>query len=141
MMLKRGFQTIQPKSCILLRITSCGVDCFTCACGSLNITNSDQKMLHVQYQKAGALFRGSCAGVERARRLLFERISFRCHVSRRTYSPPQVDRIWGIWGSYYNLPKAIFYLLKGEYIHLFVSEVATQNSVKLLWVLNQQPAP
>ena len=30
-----------------------------------------------------------------------------------TYSPPSVDRIWGIWGSYYNIPKAIFYLLKG----------------------------
>ena len=27
----------------------------------------------------------------------------------------QVDRIWGIWGSYYNIPKAIFYLLKGDY--------------------------
>ena len=32
------------------------------------------------------------------------------------YSPPLVDRIWGIWGSYYNIPKAvIFYLLKGDY--------------------------
>ena len=29
------------------------------------------------------------------------------------YSPPLVDRIWGIWGSYHNVPKAIFYLLKG----------------------------
>ena len=29
--------------------------------------------------------------------------------------PPQVDRIWVIWGSYYNIPKAIFYLLKGDY--------------------------
>ena len=27
----------------------------------------------------------------------------------RTYSPPQVDRIWGIVGSFYNLPKAIFH--------------------------------
>ena len=26
-----------------------------------------------------------------------------------------MDRIWGIWGSYYNIPKAIFYLLKGDY--------------------------
>ena len=25
-----------------------------------------------------------------------------------------IDRIWGIWGSYYNIPKAIFYLLKGD---------------------------
>ena len=31
------------------------------------------------------------------------------------YSPPQVDRIRGIWGSYYIIPKAIFYLLKGDY--------------------------
>ena len=23
-----------------------------------------------------------------------------------------VDRLWGIWGSYYNTPKAMFYLLK-----------------------------
>ena len=34
------------------------------------------------------------------------------------YSPPYVDRIWGIWGSYYNIPKAIFYLLKGDYVLL-----------------------
>ena len=25
-------------------------------------------------------------------------------------NPPEVDRILGIWGSYYNIPKAIFYL-------------------------------
>ena len=31
------------------------------------------------------------------------------------YSPPQVDRILGIWRSYYNIPKAIFCLLKGDY--------------------------
>ena len=31
------------------------------------------------------------------------------------YSPPQVDRIWGIWGSYCKMPKAILYLLKGGY--------------------------
>ena len=24
-------------------------------------------------------------------------------------------RIWGIWGSYYHIPKAIFYLLQGDY--------------------------
>ena len=28
-------------------------------------------------------------------------------------SPPQVDRIWGIQGSCYNIPKAVFYLRKG----------------------------
>ena len=32
------------------------------------------------------------------------------------YSRRQVDRIWGTWGSYHNIPKAIFYLLKGEAI-------------------------
>ena len=36
-------------------------------------------------------------------------------MSSEIYSPPEVDRIWGIWGSYYNIPKAIFYLLKGHY--------------------------
>ena len=30
------------------------------------------------------------------------------------YSPPQVDRIWGIWGSYYTVPKAKFDLLNGD---------------------------
>ena len=27
-----------------------------------------------------------------------------------------MDRIWGIWGSYYNIPETIFYLIKGGYI-------------------------
>ena len=33
--------------------------------------------------------------------------------SRYRYSPPLVDRIWGIWGSHYNctIPTAICYLL------------------------------
>ena len=31
------------------------------------------------------------------------------------YSPPRVGRIWGISGSHYNIPKAAFYLLKGDY--------------------------
>ena len=35
------------------------------------------------------------------------------------YSPPEVDRIWGIWGFYYNVPKAMFYLLKGDYSCIF----------------------
>ena len=30
------------------------------------------------------------------------------------YSPPEVERIWNLWGSYYSVPKAIFYLLKGD---------------------------
>ena len=29
-------------------------------------------------------------------------------------SPPKIDRIWGIWESCYIIPKAIFYLLKGD---------------------------
>ena len=33
----------------------------------------------------------------------------------QVYSPPSVDRIWGIWGSYYNIPKNIFALLRGDY--------------------------
>ena len=31
------------------------------------------------------------------------------------YSPPEVDRAWGVWGSSSNIPKAIFYPLKGDY--------------------------
>ena len=26
-----------------------------------------------------------------------------------------VDSIWGIWGSFYNIPKAMFYLFQGDY--------------------------
>ena len=42
---------------------------------------------------------------------------YNIHIYIYTYiyvdSPPQVDRLLGIWGSYYKMPKAIFYLLKG----------------------------
>ena len=31
---------------------------------------------------------------------------------------PYIHRIWGKWGSYYDSPKAIFYLLKGDYTRL-----------------------
>ena len=31
--------------------------------------------------------------------------------SLRVQSPPEVDRIWGIWGSYYNTSEAIFYAI------------------------------
>ena len=34
------------------------------------------------------------------------------------FSPPEVDRTWDIWGSYYNIPKAILYLRKGDYNNL-----------------------
>ena len=33
----------------------------------------------------------------------------------KPYGPPEVDGIWGIWGYYYNIPKTIFCLLKGDY--------------------------
>ena len=33
----------------------------------------------------------------------------------RVYSPPEVDRIWGIWGTYFHIAKAILYRLKGHY--------------------------
>ena len=45
----------------------------------------------------------------------------------RVYCRPYVDRIWGIWRSYSNIPKAIFYLLKGDY-----SFFGLQNVVALL---------
>ena len=47
------------------------------------------------------------------------------------YSPPEVDRIGGIWGSYYNISKAIFYLLKGDYSIL---KVATRLSAMVFSV-------
>ena len=31
------------------------------------------------------------------------------------HSPSKVDRIWGIWGSYSSMPKAMFYLPKRDY--------------------------
>ena len=34
---------------------------------------------------------------------------------RRTWFFEALDGIWGIWESYYNIPTAIFYLLKGDY--------------------------
>ena len=34
---------------------------------------------------------------------------------RNAYRPPRVDGIWEIWGPDYNIPKATFYLLKGDY--------------------------
>ena len=38
------------------------------------------------------------------------------------YSHPEVDRIWGIWADLIlMLPKAIFYLHKGEYDYYLVT--------------------
>ena len=39
----------------------------------------------------------------------------RSHSGERVLTPPEVERIWGTWGSHYNMPKAIFYRLKGDY--------------------------
>ena len=36
------------------------------------------------------------------------------------YSPPKEDRIWVIWESSYNIPKAIIYLLNGDYTLVMV---------------------
>ena len=33
----------------------------------------------------------------------------------RGYAPPEVNRIDRIWGFYCNIPKYIFYLLKGDW--------------------------
>ena len=47
------------------------------------------------------------------------RVLKECYPPRASSNPPayiaapHVDRIWGICGSYYNIPKALFYLLKG----------------------------
>ena len=44
------------------------------------------------------------------------------------YSPPYVDGIWGKWGSDYNIPKAIFYLLKGDYIYIYIGYIGSRIS-------------
>ena len=36
-------------------------------------------------------------------------------VGPKPYSTPEADRVWGIWGSYYDIRKGIFYLLQGDY--------------------------
>ena len=35
------------------------------------------------------------------------------NLNRKPSSPPEEHRLWGTWGSYHNVPKAIFYLLEG----------------------------
>ena len=50
------------------------------------------------------------------------------------YSSPEVDRIWGIWGSYYNVPKATFYLLKGHYMFSILESFSSQSALDFcLW--------
>ena len=42
---------------------------------------------------------------------------FREPLNPKSCTTPEVDRIWGIWGSCYNTPEATFFLLKGDYNH------------------------
>ena len=42
-------------------------------------------------------------------------MSLYSHERLTGYSPPYGDRMWGIWGSYYTVHEAGFYLLKGEH--------------------------
>ena len=59
--------------------------------------------------------------VKRPRQLHFARNFLQTHVSCSQShqpldsSPPQVHRIWGICGSYFHIPKAVFYLLRGDF--------------------------
>ena len=58
--------------------------------------------------------------------------SIRLHVNGQhggTFSPPQTDRIWGIWGSDYNILTAIFYLLKGDYRRTKFYEAVSSSQV------------
>ena len=47
------------------------------------------------------------------------------------YSPPSVDRIRGIWGSHYTVPKAIFLLLKGEHTPLAIPTLIIHHPLDL----------
>ena len=38
-----------------------------------------------------------------------------------------VDRIWGIWGSYYKVPNDIFHLLTGDYTHVYLIEPSVDS--------------
>ena len=51
---------------------------------------------HLRLLRAGTILRSGCKPA-------------------RGYRPPLVHRVWGMLGSYYNIPKAKFYLLKGDY--------------------------
>ena len=58
-------------------------------------------------------------------------LSTRCFMSRNgLYSPPQVDRIWGIWKSY--TPKAISYLLKADYNPPFIPKDVAPSKLLFL---------
>ena len=40
--------------------------------------------------------------------------------------------MWDIWGSYYNIPKAIFCLLKGDYR---IWDLGSTGSIRCIWGL------
>ena len=61
---------------------------------------------------------------------------FGVHTTFLWTRPPEVDRMWGIWGSYYNIPDAIVYLLNGD-----CQSVGTSNTVTLLQVRDVQNQP
>ena len=50
-------------------------------------------------------------------KLLMATAAIRKNQAVPTYSPAEVDRIWAMWGSHYNIPKAKLYLLQGDYIY------------------------
>ena len=54
-------------------------------------------------------------------------------------SPLEVDRISGIWGSYCNIPQAIFYLLEGDYLgtHKFL----VKGSVIMTYFITLEDPP
>ena len=81
--------------------------------GSLNLSNSSQIASCVV-----RLFRSinqlSMFGVPEPQKYV-ESLPFGLYLGVLGYGPPEVDRIWRIWGSYSNIPKAMSYLLKGDY--------------------------
>ena len=44
-----------------------------------------------------------------------------------------MERLWDIWGSYYNIPKAIFYLLKGGYRFLLALVECFRQALEFPW--------
>ena len=57
------------------------------------------------------------------------------------YSPSPVDRIWGIWASYYNIPRAIFYLLKVDYSLTPASSNASMSELLGQCILGSRAFP
>ena len=90
------------------------------------ILNPDDRSPEPRKRHACAARRTSCSRVTASFSLAF-RFS--------VYNPPQVDRIWGIWGSGYNIPKAIFYLLKGDYRGLRTLPFHTVGFSEKQWAL------